>query len=60
MKVSSSMISTSVAISAAISRPRGIGELAGLGDVGAEDERDFLLGKAFQRQQQEAPGAAAA
>ena len=32
---------------------RTVGELAGLGDVGAENESHLLLGKAFQRQQQE-------
>ncbi len=31
----------------------GIGEFSGLGDVGAEDVGDFLLGKTLQRQQQE-------
>ena len=31
----------------------GIRQLAGLGDVGIENERHFLLGEAFEREQQE-------
>ena len=53
MKVSSSMIRTSVAISAAISRPAVSVKRAGLGDVDVEDERHLLLGEAFEREQQE-------
>ena len=53
MKVSSSMISTSVAISSAISRPAVSASLPDLGDVGMQHEGDLFLGEAFQRQQQE-------
>ena len=53
MKVSSSMISTSVAISAASSRPDSSTSERSVGDVDIENLRGVLLGEAFQRDQQE-------
>ena len=38
--------------------PGRIGKLAGLGDIGAENEGHLFLREAFERQQQETPGAA--
>ncbi len=53
MKVSSSMISTSVAISAASSRPDSSTKLAQRRHVDIEDRGGVLLGKPFERHQQE-------
>jgi hypothetical protein len=53
MNVSSSMISTSVAISAAISRPAASARRRVSADVGAEDEGDFSSEKPSSDKQQE-------
>ena len=53
MKVSSSMIKHVGRDFRRHLPTRGIGELAGLGDIDTEDEGDFFFGKTFQRQQQE-------
>ena len=53
MKVSSSMIRTSVAISAASSRPDSSTRLRSVGRSTLQDLRRVLLGEAFQRHQQE-------
>ena len=53
MKVSSSMMSTSVAISAASSRPDSSTSERSVGTSMSEDAGGVLLGEAFQRDQQE-------
>ena len=49
---SSSMMSTSVATCAAISRPANVDQLVELGDVDVEDLRRFGRGKPFHRAEQ--------